>query len=98
MDDVTSTHTRRLIAAIECSKQANAPAQPAVHRLTEAGQAARSPGPHVQLGGQGIGPTAGAPLWVTSAAGVLPPSCVLFSAFGPLLPMPLPPVTAIAGV
>src|SRR5260370_1225558 len=69
-----------------------------VARVIEAARAARAPGLNVQLGGQAIETTEQAPLSVSSAVGVLAAAVVLFIAFGSLLAMLLPLVTAIAGV
>ena len=59
---------------------------------------ARAPGLNVQLGGQAIEQTEQTPLGVSSAVGVLAAAVVLLIAFGSLLAMLLPILTAIAGV
>jgi putative drug exporter of the RND superfamily len=69
-----------------------------VTRVIDAAEAAREPGLEIQLGGQAIGNTEQAPLSVSSAVGVLAAAVVLFIAFGSLLAMLLPLITAIAGV
>jgi RND superfamily putative drug exporter len=69
-----------------------------ITRVIDAADAAREPGLDVQLGGQAIGSTEQPPLSVSSAVGVLAAAVVLFIAFGSLLAMLLPLVTAAAGV
>jgi putative drug exporter of the RND superfamily len=69
-----------------------------VTRVIDAADAAREPGLDVQLGGQAIYSTEQPPLSVSSAVGVLAAAVVLFIAFGSLLAMLLPLVTATAGV
>jgi RND superfamily putative drug exporter len=69
-----------------------------IKRVIDAADAAREPGLDVQLGGQAIGNTEQAPLSVSSAVGVLAAALVLFIAFGSLLAMLLPLITAVAGV
>jgi putative drug exporter of the RND superfamily len=69
-----------------------------ITRVINAADAARQPGLDVQLGGQAIYSTEQPPLSVSSAVGVLAAAVVLFIAFGSLLAMLLPLVTAIAGV
>jgi RND superfamily putative drug exporter len=69
-----------------------------IKRVIDAADAAREPGLDVQLGGQAIGNTEQAPLSVSSTVGVLAAAVVLFIAFGSLLAMLLPLITAIAGV
>jgi RND superfamily putative drug exporter len=66
--------------------------------VIDAAEAARQPGLDVQLGGQAIENTEQSSLGVSSAVGVLAAAVVLFIAFGSLLAMSLPLVTAIAGV
>ena len=66
--------------------------------MIDAAHAAREPGLDVQLGGQAIDSTEQPPLSVSSAVGVLAAAVVLFIAFGSLLAMLLPLVTATAGV
>jgi len=89
---------RTAYATVDFAKQANALAKADVTRVIEAARAARAPGLNVQLGGQAIETTEQAPLSVSSAVGVLAAAVVLFIAFGSLLAMLLPLVTAIAGV
>jgi putative drug exporter of the RND superfamily len=69
-----------------------------ITRVIDAADAAREPGLDVQLGGQAIYSTEQPPLSVSSAVGVLAAAVVLFIAFGSLLAMLLPLVTATAGV
>jgi putative drug exporter of the RND superfamily len=69
-----------------------------VNRVVDAAKAAREPGLNVQLGGQAIARTEQAPLGITTVIGVLAAAVVLFLAFGSLLAMLLPIVTALAGV
>jgi RND superfamily putative drug exporter len=69
-----------------------------VTRVIHAADAAREPGLEVQLGGQAIGNAEQVPQSVSSAVGVLAAAVVLFIAFGSLLVMLLPVITAIAGV
>jgi len=73
--------------AIDAAEAARAP-----------GLAARAPGLDVQLGGPAIESAQQTPVGVISAVGVLAAAVVLFIAFGSLLAMLLPIVTAIAGV
>ena len=69
-----------------------------ITRVIGAAEAARAPGLNVQLGGQAIEDTEQSSLGVISVVGVLAAAVVLFIAFGSLLAMLLPIVTAIAGV
>src|SRR5258707_1739638 len=89
---------RTAYATVDFAKQANALAKADVTRVIEATKAARAPGLNVQLGGQAIESTEQAPLSTSSAVGVLAAAVVLFIAFGSLLAMLLPLVTAIARV
>src|SRR5258708_24844075 len=89
---------RTAYATIDFAKQANALAKADVTRVIEAAKAARAPGLNVQLGGQAIETTEQAPLSVSSAVGVLAAAVGLFIAFGSLLALLLPLVTAIARV
>jgi RND superfamily putative drug exporter len=66
--------------------------------VINAAEAARAPGLDVQLGGQAIENVQQPSVGVSSAVGVLATAVVLFIAFGSLLSMLLPIVTAIAGV
>jgi putative drug exporter of the RND superfamily len=85
-------------ATVGFSRQSGNLAKADVTRVIDAADAAREPGLDVQLGGQAIGNTEQPPLPDTSAAGVLAAAVVLFIAFGSLLAMLLPLITAIAGV
>src|SRR2546429_8196417 len=85
-------------ATVDFARQANALAKADVTRVIDAAKAARAPGLDLQLGGQAIETTEQAPLSTSSTVGVLAAAVVLFIAFGSLLAMLLPLVTAIAGV
>jgi putative drug exporter of the RND superfamily len=89
---------RTAYATVDFAKQANALAKADVTRVIHAAQAARAPGLDVQLGGQAIESTEQAPLSASTAVGLLAAAVVLFIAFGSVLAMLLPLVTAIAGV
>jgi putative drug exporter of the RND superfamily len=89
---------RTAYATVDFARQANALAKADVTRVIDAAQAARAPGLDVQLGGQAIESTEQAPLSASTAVGLLAAAVVLFIAFGSVLAMLLPLVTAIAGV
>ena len=89
---------RTAYATIDFAKQANNLAKADITRVIDAAKAARAPGLNVQLGGQAIEQTEQTSLGVSSTVGVLAAAVVLFIAFGSLLAMLLPIVTAIAGV
>jgi putative drug exporter of the RND superfamily len=89
---------RTAYATVDFAKQANALAKADITRVIDAAEAARAAGLDVQLGGQAIETTEQAALSTSSAVGVLAAAVVLFIAFGSLLAMLLPLVTAIAGV
>ncbi|HEY0999853.1 MAG TPA: MMPL family transporter [Streptosporangiaceae bacterium] len=89
---------RTAYATVDFARQADALAKADVTRVIDAAEAARAPGLDVQLGGQAIETTEQAPLSTSSTVGVLAAAVVLFIAFGSLLAMLLPLVTAIAGV
>ena len=89
---------RTAYATVDFAKQANNLAKADITRVIDAAKAARAPGLNVQLGGQAIEQTEQASLGVSSTVGVLAAAVVLFIAFGSLLAMLLPIVTAIAGV
>ena len=89
---------RTAYATVNFAKQANNLAKADITRVIDAAEAARAPGLNVQLGGQAIEQTEQTPLGVSSTVGVLAAAVVLFIAFGSLLAMLLPIVTAIAGV
>jgi RND superfamily putative drug exporter len=89
---------RTAYATVDFAKQADNLAKADITRVIEAAKAARAPGLNVQLGGQAIENTEQPPLSTSSAVGVLAAAVVLFIAFGSLLAMLLPLVTAIVGV
>jgi RND superfamily putative drug exporter len=89
---------RTAYATVDFAKQANDLAKADITRVVEAAEAVRAPGLSVQLGGQAIENTEQTALGVSSTVGVLAAAVVLFIAFGSLLAMLLPIVTAIAGV
>jgi RND superfamily putative drug exporter len=85
-------------ATVDFAKQANNLAKADITRVIAAAEAARAPGLNVQLGGQAIESTQQTSLGISSTVGVLAAAVVLFIAFGSLLAMLLPIVTAITGV
>jgi RND superfamily putative drug exporter len=85
-------------ATVQFAKQGNDLAKADITRVIDAAEAARAPGLNVQLGGQAIEQTEQTSLGISSTVGVLAAAVVLFIAFGSLLAMLLPIVTAIAGV
>ncbi len=85
-------------AVVNFTRQSNDIAKADITRVINAAEAARAPGLDVQLGGDAIRRTEQSSLGVSSAVGVLAAAVVLFIAFGSLLAMLLPLVTAIAGV
>jgi RND superfamily putative drug exporter len=85
-------------ATVQFTGQANNLAKADVTRVINTAEAARAPGLDIQLGGQAIGSVQQPSVGVSSAVGVLAAAVVLFIAFGSLLAMVLPIVTAIAGV
>ena len=85
-------------ATVQFTGQADNLVKADVTRVISTAEAARVPGLDVQLGGQAIESAQQTPVGVTSAVGVLAAVVVLFIAFGSLLAMLLPIVTAIAGV
>jgi len=89
---------RTAYAMVNFAKQANNLAKADITRVIDTAEAARAPGLNVQLGGQAVEQTEQASLGVSSTVGVLAAAVVLFIAFGSLLAMLLPIVTAIAGV
>jgi RND superfamily putative drug exporter len=93
-----SRDRRIAYATVDFTMPDNNLAKADITRVIDAAQAARAPGLNVQLGGQAIEDTEQPPLGVSSAVGVLAAAVVLFIAFGSLLAMLLPIVTAIAGV
>ena len=93
-----SRNGRIAYATVDFTKQADNVAKADITRVINAAEAAREPGLTVQLGGQAIGSTEQTSLGVSSTVGVLAAAVVLFIAFGSLLAMLLPLLTAIAGV
>ena len=89
---------RTAYATVNFTKQANNLGKADITRVIDAAKAAGAPGLNVQIGGQAIEQTEQTPLGVSSTVGVLAAAVVLFIAFGSLLAMLLPIVTAIAGV
>ena len=89
---------RTAYATVDFAKQANNLAKADITRVIDAAKAARAPRLNVQLGGQAIEQTEQTSVGVSSTVGVLAAAVVLFIAFGSLLAMLLPIVTAIAGV
>ena len=93
-----SRNGRTAYATVDFTKQASNVAKSDITRVVDAAEAARAPGLNVQLGGQAIEQTEQTSLGVSSTVGVLAAAVVLLIAFGSLLAMLLPIVTAIAGV
>jgi RND superfamily putative drug exporter len=93
-----SRNGRTAYATVDFTKQAGNLTKADITRVVDAAEAARAPGLNVQLGGQAIEQTEQTSLGVSSAVGVLAAAIVLLIAFGSLLAMLLPIVTAIAGV
>ena len=93
-----SRDSRIAYATVNFTKQADSLANADTTRVIKAAEAARAPGLNVQLGGDAIGNTEQSPLGFSSVVGLLAAAVVLFIAFGSLLAMLLPIVTAIAGV
>ena len=85
-------------ATVDFAMQADNLAPADINRVVNAAESAREPGLNVQLGGQAIENTEQSPLGTSVTIGVLAAAAVLFIAFGSLLAMVLPIVTAIAGV
>jgi putative drug exporter of the RND superfamily len=85
-------------ATVDFTKQAEKLDKADISRVIGAAMAAREPGLNVQLGGQAIGYAEQSSVGTSSTVGVLAAAVVLFIAFGSLLAMLLPIVTAIAGV
>jgi RND superfamily putative drug exporter len=85
-------------ATVNFTKQANDLQKADITRVITAAEATREPGLNVQLGGQAIESSEQTSLGSSSAIGVLAAAVVLFIAFGSLLAMSLPLITAIAGV
>ena len=85
-------------ATVDFAKQDGSLNKADVNRVVDVAEAAREPGLNVQLDGQAIGRAEQSSLGTSSVIGVLAAAVVLFIAFGSLLAMLLPIVTAIAGV
>jgi len=85
-------------ATVDFAKQDGSLNKADVNRVVDVAEAAREPGLNVQLDGQAIEHTEQSSLGISSMIGVLAAAVVLFIAFGSLLAMLLPIVTAIAGV
>jgi RND superfamily putative drug exporter len=93
-----SRDSRIAYATVSFTKQADSLASADITRVITAAEAARAHGLNVQLGGNAIGNTEQSSLGFSSVVGILAAAVVLFIAFGSLLAMLLPIVTAIAGV
>jgi putative drug exporter of the RND superfamily len=85
-------------ATVNFTKPSDNLAEGDIKRVVGAAEAARAPGLNVQLGGDAIGSTEQTSLSSSSTIGIAAAAVVLFIAFGSLLAMLLPIVTAIAGV
>jgi RND superfamily putative drug exporter len=85
-------------ATVQFTNQADNLVKADITRVIDTAEAARAAGLDVQLGGPAIESAQQPPVSVSSAVGVLAAAMVLFIAFGSLLAMLLPIVTAIAGV
>jgi len=93
-----SADGRIAYATVNFSKQANDLQKADITRVINAAEATREAGLNVQLGGQAIESSEQTSLGSSSTIGVLAAAVVLFIAFGSLLAMSLPLLTAIAGV
>jgi RND superfamily putative drug exporter len=93
-----SRDSRVAYATVNFTRQADSLASADITRVVNAAEAARAPGLTVQLGGDAIGNAGQSSLGFSSVVGLLAAVVVLFIAFGSLLAMLLPIVTAIAGV
>src|SRR5215831_10923892 len=93
-----SRDSRIAYATVNFTRQSGSLANTDITRVINAAEAARAPGLNVQLSGDAIGQAEQAPLGFSSVVGLLAAAVVLFIAFGSLLAMLLPIVTAIAGV
>ncbi|HEV2254022.1 MAG TPA: MMPL family transporter [Streptosporangiaceae bacterium] len=85
-------------ATINFTKPSNNIATADITRVISAAEAVRAPGLDVELGGDAIRNTEQGSVGTSSTVGLLAAAVVLFIAFGSLLAMVLPLVTAIAGV
>src|SRR5215469_1637573 len=93
-----SRDSRIAYATVNFTRQADSLASADITRVINAAEAARAPGLNVQLGGDAIGNAGQSSLGFSAVAGLAAAAVVLFIAFGSLLAMLLPIVTAIAGV
>jgi len=93
-----SRDSRIAYATVNFTRQADSLANADITRVINAAEAARSPGLNVQVGGDAIQNAEQPPLGFSAVVGLLAAAVVLFIAFGSLLAMLLPIVTAIAGV
>jgi len=93
-----SRDSRIAYATVGFTKQGDSLANADIKRVINAAEAARAPGLNVQLSGDAIGNAEQPPLGFSSVVGLLAAAVVLFIAFGSVLAMLLPIVTAIAGV
>ena len=85
-------------AVVNFTKQSNDIATADITRVANAAEAARAPGLDVQLGGDAIRQTEQSSLGFSSAIGVIAAAVVLFIAFGSLLGMALPLITAVVAL
>jgi RND superfamily putative drug exporter len=93
-----SADGRIAYATVDFTEQASDLQKADITRVISAAEATREPGLNVQLGGQAIESSQQTSLGSSSTIGVLAAAVVLFIAFGSLLAMTLPLLTAIAGV
>src|SRR5499427_6562557 len=93
-----SRDSRIAYATVNFTRQSDSLASADITRVINAAESARAPGLNVQLGGDAIGHAEQPPLGFSSVVGLLAAAVVLFIAFGSLLAMLLPIITAIAGV
>ena len=93
-----SRDSRIAYATVGFTKQGDSLANADIKRVINAAEAAHAPGLNVQLSGDAIGNAEQPPLGFSSVVGLLAAAVVLFIAFGSVLAMLLPIVTAIAGV
>jgi len=89
---------RTAYATVNFTKAADDLEKADINRVVAVAAAAREPGLAVELGGKAISDTEQAPLSSASAIGIGAAAVILLIAFGSLLAMALPIVTAVAGV
>ncbi|HEX6855130.1 MAG TPA: MMPL family transporter [Streptosporangiaceae bacterium] len=89
---------RTAYATVNFTKAADDLEKADINRVVAVATAAREPGLAVELGGKAISNTEQAPLSSASAIGIGAAAVILLIAFGSLLAMVLPIVTAVAGV